>query len=67
MGCVPTGRAPAQAVSLPSVKSEAEVCTAWTFHKKEPFAPQPLSAFLRFFPFMLCRSGLEVTAESTGN
>lgn len=37
------------------------------FHKKEPFAPQPLSAFLRFFPFMLCRSGLEVTAESTGN
>lgn len=37
------------------------------FHKKEPFAPQPLSAFLRFFPFMLCRSGLEVTAESTGS
>lgn len=34
MGCVPTGRAPARAVSLPSVKSEAEVCTAWTLPQK---------------------------------
>lgn len=53
---------------LCSGKSKAEVCTSWPLPQKGAvFAPQPLSAFLRFFPFMLCRSGLEVTTESTGS
>lgn len=31
------------------------------------FAQQPLSTFLRFFSSVLCKSGLEVIAESTGS
>lgn len=38
------------------------------FHWKElGFAQWPLSTFLRFFSSVLCKSGLEVIAESTGS
>lgn len=64
------GRTPAQTLSLPSAcaQGRGEVCATWSLSLKGAgFAPQPLSTFLGFFPFMLCRSGLEVTAESTGS